>query len=216
MIMEKGLIFALSGPSGVGKGTVGTELRSKHKDIELSISATTRSPRDGEVNGREYYFISQDNFDKLIEEDAFVEYVRKFENSYGTLKSEIKRITEKGNSVLLDIEPVGALNIKKLFPEAVLIFLIPQSLADLQKRLWSRGSETLETFEKRKADHILELDLAPKYDYVVLNRTNNVEYAVNDIERIIEAEKNGIHLAEYFSENASQKIEIIKAGGRIC
>lgn len=216
MIMEKGLIIALSGPSGVGKGTVGTELRLKHKDIELSISATTRAPRGGEVNGREYYFISQDEFDKLIEEDAFVEYVWKFEKSYGTLKSEIKRITERGNSVLLDIEPIGALNIKKLFPEAVLIFLIPQSLADLQERLWNRGSETPETFEKRKADHILELELAPKYDYVVLNRTNNVEYAVYDIEKIIEAEKKGVHLAEYFSENASHKIEIIKAGGRIC
>lgn len=210
------MILALSGPSGVGKGTVSVDLRSKHKDIELSISATTRLPRDEEVNGREYYFISQEEFDKLIDEDAFVEYVRKFMKSYGTLKSEIKRITENGNSVLLDIEPIGALNIKKIYPEAILIFLIPESLSDLRDRLWARGSETTETFEIRKADHILELELAPQYDYVVLNRTNNISSAVEIVEKIIEAEKQGIHLSEYSSENVSEKIEILKAGGRIC
>lgn len=214
--MEKGLIVALSGPSGVGKGTVSIDLRAKHKDIELSISATTRLPREGEEDGREYYFISQDEFDKLVEENAFVEYVRKFKKSYGTLKSELKRITEKGNSVLLDIEPIGALNIKKIFPETVLIFLIPQSLEDLRNRLWLRGSETPETFETRKADHILELELAPKYDYVVLNRTDNVESAIKDVEKIIDAELKGIHLKEYSSENAYEKIEILKAGGTLC
>ncbi len=214
--MDKGLILALSGPSGVGKGTVSIDLRSKHKDIELSISATTRDPRAGEVNGCEYYFITQDEFDKLVEEDAFVEYVRKFKKSYGTLKSEIKRITENGHSVLLDIEPIGALNIKRIFPETILIFLIPQSLSDLQERLWNRGSESVETFETRKADHILELELAPKYDYVVVNRTNHVESAVSIVEKIIDAEKKGIHLSEYSSENVSEKIEILKAGGRIC
>lgn len=210
------MILALSGPSGVGKGTVSVDIRSKHKDIELSISATTRLPRDGEEHGREYYFISQDEFDKLIDENAFVEYVRKFMKSYGTLKSEIERITENGNSVLLDIEPIGALNIKKIFPEAILIFLIPESLSDLQERLWARGSETAETFEIRKADHILELELAPKYDYVVLNRTNNISSAVEIVEKIIEAERKGMHLSEYSSENVSEKIEILKAGGRIC
>ena len=125
--MKKGLILVLSGPSGVGKGTISGEIRKHNSNIELSVSATTRLPRVNEIDGVHYYFIDQEKFDELVEANAFAEYVRKYNSSYGTLKSELERIMNKGHNVLLDIEPNGAMNIKRIYPEAVMIFLIPKS-----------------------------------------------------------------------------------------
>ncbi len=212
--MKKGIILVLSGPSGVGKGTISGAIRSKHSNIELSVSATTRSPREGEIDGVHYYFIDQAKFDALVEANEFVEYVRKYNSSYGTLKSELSRIMDGGHNVLLDIEPIGAMNIKKMYPEAVMIFVIPRSFDALKDRLWKRGSETPETFERRNADFIKELNTADQYDYIVLN--DALEDAVNAVERIVEAESNGIRCDEYIASMHLEKIEKLKKGEDIC
>ncbi len=212
--MKKGIILVLSGPSGVGKGTISGAIRSNHSNIELSVSATTRSPRNGEIDGVHYYFIDQAKFDALVENNEFVEYVRKYNSSYGTLKSELNRIMNGGHNVLLDIEPIGAMNIKKMYPEAVMIFVIPRSFDALKDRLWKRGSETPETFERRNADFIKELNTADQYDYIVLN--DALEDAVNAVEQIVEAESEGVRCEEYVASRHLEKIEKLKKGEDIC
>lgn len=212
--MKKGIILVLSGPSGVGKGTISGAIRSNHSNIELSVSATTRSPREGEIDGVHYYFIDQAKFDALVEANEFVEYVRKYNSSYGTLKTELNRIMNGGHNVLLDIEPIGAMNIKRMYPEAVMIFVIPRSFDALKERLWKRGSETPETFERRNADFIKELNTADQYDYIVLN--DALDDAVNAVERIVEAESNGVRCDEYIASKHLEKIEKLKKGEDIC
>lgn len=212
--MKKGIILVLSGPSGVGKGTISGAIRSNHSNIELSVSATTRLPREGEIDGVHYYFIDQAKFDALVEANEFVEYVRKYNSSYGTLKSELNRIMNGGHNVLLDIEPIGAMNIKRMYPEAVMIFVIPRSFDALKDRLWKRGSETPETFERRNADFIKELNTADQYDYIVLN--DALEDAVYAVERIVEAESEGVRCEEYVASRHLEKIEKLKKGEDIC
>lgn len=212
--MKKGIILVLSGPSGVGKGTISGAIRSNHSNIELSVSATTRAPRTGEIDGVHYYFIDQSKFDALVENNEFVEYVRKYNSSYGTLKSELNRIMNGGHNVLLDIEPIGAMNIKKMYPEAVMIFVIPRSFDALKDRLWKRGSETPETFDRRNADFIKELNTADQYDYIVLN--DALEDAVNAVERIVEAESEGVRCEDYVASRHLEKIEKLKKGEEIC
>lgn len=212
--MKKGIILVLSGPSGVGKGTISGAIRSNHSNIELSVSATTRAPRNGEIDGVHYYFTDQAKFDALVEANEFVEYVRKYNSSYGTLKSELNRIMNGGHNVLLDIEPIGAMNIKRMYPEAVMIFVIPRSFDALKDRLWKRGSETPETFERRNADFIKELNTADQYDYIVLN--DALEDAVYAVERIVEAESEGVRCEEYVASRHLEKIEKLKKGEDIC
>lgn len=212
--MKKGLILVLSGPSGVGKGTISGEIRKHNSNIELSVSATTRLPRVNEIDGVHYYFIDQEKFDELVEADAFAEYVRKYNSSYGTLKSELERIMNKGHNVLLDIEPNGAMNIKRIYPEAVMIFLIPKSFDALKERLWKRGSETYETFERRNADFVKELDTADRYDYIVVN--DDLSDAVKAVENIVEAESNGNKCEEFLASKQLNKIEKLKKGDNIC
>lgn len=212
--MKKGLILVLSGPSGVGKGTISGEIRKHDTNIELSVSATTRLPRVNEIDGVHYYFIDQDKFDELVEADAFAEYVRKYNSSYGTLKSELERIMNKGHNVLLDIEPNGAMNIKRIYPDAVMIFLIPKSFDSLKERLWNRGSETYESFERRNADFIKELNTADQYDYIVVN--DDLTEAVKAVEKIVEAENNGKRCVPYVASTQLDKIEKLKKGENIC
>lgn len=212
--MKKGLILVLSGPSGVGKGTISGEIRKHNSNIELSVSATTRLPRVNEIDGVHYYFIDQEKFDELVEANAFAEYVRKYNSSYGTLKSELERIMNKGHNVLLDIEPNGAMNIKRIYPEAVMIFLIPKSFDALKERLWKRGSETYETFERRNADFVKELDTADRYDYIVVN--DDLSDAVKAVENIVEAESNGNKCEEFLASKQLNKIEKLKKGDNIC
>lgn len=212
--MKKGLFLVLSGPSGVGKGTVHKLFMSKHTDFKLSVSATTRSPRKGEVDGVHYFFMSKERFNQLVQENAFAEHVEVYGNCYGTLNSEIKRLLEGGYNVILDIEMIGALNIKKIFPEAVLIFVLPPSLEDLVQRLSGRGSETPETMKRRYSSAIGELEYAKEYDYLVINRTP--DQCVEDIEKIMK-DIEGDHLDnQYIATNNLDKIEILKTGGSLC
>ncbi len=194
--MKKGTFFVLSGPSGSGKGTVLKEVLRKSDRIVYSVSATSRSPRAGEVDGINYYFKSREEFETLIKADAFIEYTETYGNYYGTLKSEVKKAIVNGKNIILEIDPVGARNVRAHYPDAVLMFLVAPDLEVLSSRLSGRGSESAETFKIRHDAALSEMENATLYDYVVVN--DFVERAADDILAIIRAEnlrtKNSIEI----------------------
>jgi guanylate kinase len=185
--MDRGLLIVLSGPSGTGKGTVCKALLNKRPDIALSISCTTREPRTGEIHGKHYFFTSQDEFEKRIEDGDFLEYANVFSNYYGTPKSFVDETLASGKDVLLEIDVQGALKVKKNSPDGVFIFLVPPSMAELEKRIRSRGTETEEKIRERLGKADAEMQLMEKYDYVIIN--DEVSCVVKKIEDIITAEK---------------------------
>ena len=168
MSRKKGRLFVISGPSGTGKGTICAELL---KDIgnEFSVSMTTRGPREGEKDGKDYYFVSREEFLKNIEAGNFLEYATVFDNLYGTPKDMVMNRLEKGRNVLLDIDVQGGLQVKRAMPEAVLIFILPPSLAELRRRLEGRGTETAEKVEHRLGQALSEIKLIGEYDYYIVN-----------------------------------------------
>lgn len=182
----RNVLIVLSGPSGVGKGTIAKELVKRNKDISLSISCTTRQPRNGEINGREYFFVSKEEFNNRINQNDFLEYSQHFENFYGTPKSFVLDKL-KDNNVLLEIDVNGGLNVKKNFKDAVLIMLEPPTINDIVLRLKARNTETDEEISKRMERINYELSMRDKYDYVVVNDQLNV--AISQIENIIKKEK---------------------------
>ena len=194
--MKRGTFFVLSGPSGSGKGTVLQEVLRKSDRIVYSVSATSRSPRAGEVDGINYYFKSREEFETLIKADAFIEYTETYGNYYGTLKSEVEKAIENGKNIILEIDPVGARNVRAHYPDAVLMFLVALDLEVLSSRLSGRGSESAETFKIRHDAALSEMENATLYDYVVVN--DFVERAADDILAIIRAEnlrtKNSIEI----------------------
>ena len=194
--MKKGTFFVLSGPSGSGKGTVLKEVLRKSDRIVYSVSATSRSPRAGEVDGINYYFKSREEFETLIKADAFIEYTETYGNYYGTLKSEVEKAIENGKNIILEIDPVGARNVRAHYPDAVLMFLVAPDLEVLSSRLSGRGSESAETLKIRHDAALSEMENATLYDYVVVN--DFVERAADDILAIIRAEnlrtKNSIEI----------------------
>ena len=147
--MSKGLLLVISGFSGAGKGTVMKRLLELHDEYSLSISATTRKPREGEADGREYFFKTVEEFEKMIAEDALIEHAQYVGNYYGTPKAYVEEQLDKGNNVILEIEIQGAMNIKRMFPDAVLMFITPPSAAELENRLRGRGTEDEATIKAR-------------------------------------------------------------------
>ena len=194
--MKKGTFFFLFVPSGSGKGTVLQEVLRKSDRIVYSVSATSRSPRAGEVDGINYYFKSREEFETLIKADAFIEYTETYGNYYGTLKSEVEKAIVNGKNIILEIDPVGARNVRAHYPDAVLMFLVAPDLEVLSSRLSGRGSENAETFKIRHDAALSEMENATLYDYVVVN--DFVERAADDILAIIRAEnlrtKNSIEI----------------------
>lgn len=183
--MRKGLLVVVSGPSGAGKGTVCKEL-IKSINIQLSISATTRKPRKGEVNGINYFFTPKEDFIQKINDDRFLEYAKVYNNYYGTYKEYVLDEINKGKDVLLEIDIQGALKVKEKYPEGVFIFLLPPSMKELRNRIVGRGSETQESLEMRYNSALKEISYVDKYNYYVVN--DKVETAVDRIRTIIEAE----------------------------
>lgn len=187
LLMKKGTLLVLSGPSGSGKGTLVKEYMSKNKNVFVSVSATTRAPREGEVHGVNYYFLSEDEFKKKISENGFLEYAQFCENYYGTPKAEVENKLNEGMDVILEIDVQGALLVKANCPDAVLVFTAPPSYQVLRQRLIGRGTESMDVIEKRLAAAIDELKQAEKYDYVIVNNTLCV--AVEELEAVFKAEK---------------------------
>ena len=187
--MNKGLIFVISGPSGSGKGTVVKLLREMVPTLGFSVSATTRAPRPGEEDGVNYYFITREKFEDLLENGMILEHTEYSGNYYGTLKSEAERVLSEGRDIILEIEVEGALQVKKLLPEdTVTVMLIAPDKAELERRLRGRGTESDDVIKTRLARAVTEVALAEKYDYVVVNETNKSESCAEQIKSIISAE----------------------------
>lgn len=185
---REGLLLVVSGPAGVGKGTLDKALLERHQDMKLSVSATTRAPRPGEIDGVHYFFKTEEEFKAMIERNEFLEYMHVFQtNYYGTPRSFVEEQLSRGIDVILEIDVQGAIKVKKAFPNAVMIFIAPPSMVELKSRLIGRNTETLEQIEKRFATAEKEIAMLPEYEYVVTNDV--VEMAVNQMEAIITAEK---------------------------
>lgn len=180
--MKRGRLFILSGPSGVGKGTVRARLFEKIPGLVYSISCTTRSPREGEIDGVHYRFIDDAAFDSFVREGRFLEWARVHENRYGTLRADVENQLSEGRSVVLEIDVQGALQVKRKMPESVMIFIMPPSLRELEERLSGRGTEETEMVRIRLRNAESELALSGQYDYAVVN--DQVERAANELAEI--------------------------------
>ena len=184
---RKGMLLVISGPSGTGKGTLIKMLMEQDPTLVFSVSATTRAPREGEINGVHYHFVSDEKYDQLVAEGAFVEYANVHGKRYGTLRSEVYDRLERGENVVLDIDVQGALNVIATEKDKVSIFLLPPSLKELRRRLTDRGTETPEQIETRMHNAIWEISQKDKYEYKVINDDMNA--CLRTLQTIIEAER---------------------------
>lgn len=198
--MKKGLLIVISGPAGSGKGTVNAQLLQS-EGYAYSVSATTRAPRPGERDGVNYYYITREEFERRIQNGEMLEYTEYCGNYYGTPLREAQAVLESGRNLILEIEVEGALNVKRIYPDAVLIMLLPPSYAVQEQRLRDRGTETEEKILQRLERTKEELALLSHYDYVVYNRDGGVEQCVEDIRSIALAEQ----------EETAEENETVKA-----
>ena len=187
--MSKGKLLVLSGPSGVGKGTVLGELMKRRNDMCFSVSATTRKPREGEVDGVSYFFVSKERFEEMIGNNELLEYAQFVGNYYGTPRAYVEQQLEQGMNVILDIEVQGAKNIVEMIPDAVPVYMIPPCYDELERRLRGRGTETEEQIQGRLQTAKDEAKAADFYRYIIVN--DNLETAVNELDAIMTAEKIG-------------------------
>ena len=188
---KKGLMIVVSGPAGSGKGTVNAHLLDSG-DFVYSVSATTRAPRPGEIDGVNYHFVTKENFEERIAAGDMLEYTEYCGNYYGTPKSEALKVLESGKNLILEIEVEGAMNVKRAYPDAILIMLLPPSYETQESRLRGRGTETEDSVRLRLARAREEIAFADNYDYVVYNRDNADAEAAEDILAIVRAEKASV------------------------
>ncbi len=177
-------LFVISGPSGAGKGTLVARIRDRYPRLGLTVSATTREPREGEIDGKSYYFLTDEEFCRRVEAGEFVEWAHVHGHCYGTLVSEVTSKLDSGSSLVLEIDVQGAFQVKERFPDAVLVFIMPPSLAVLKQRLSDRGTETDESLTLRMANAEREMALANRYDDVVVN--DDLERATGELLGVIE------------------------------
>lgn len=181
--MKRGKIFVITAPSGTGKTTIIKKILPHLKNVSFSISATTRKQRPGEIDGVDYFFISKEKFEEEIKNDAFVEWQNFYDNYYGTHKKIIEETIAQGRNILLDVEVKGALNLKEIFPESTLIFILPPSIEELEKRLGTRNTENEKDLQKRIQRAKMELSHKDKFDYFVPN--DNLENASEELKSLI-------------------------------
>jgi len=195
LLKPKGILLVVSGAAGTGKGTVNALLMKEHEDFVYSVSATTRPPRPGEVDGREYHFISKEQFEEHIRNDAVIEYTEYCGNYYGTLKSELKKLDE-GKNLILEIEVEGAMNIKRLFPDSVTVFILPPDYTTLRNRLVNRGTNAADDIENRMQKALREFATVKSYDYAVVNHDGQAKEAADAIDEIVKSEQHRVSRTE--------------------
>ncbi len=183
---KKGILIVVSGFSGAGKGTLMNRLTTKYDNYVLSVSATTREPRPGELEGKDYFFKTETEFEKMIAKDELIEYAKYVDHFYGTPKSNVEEQLDAGRDVILEIELQGALKVKEKYPDALLLFVLPPTIAELKNRLIKRGTESLEVIQNRLDRAKEEVDYLEQYDYLVVN--DDLETCVDEIHGIIQAE----------------------------
>ena len=210
--MSKGVLTVVSGFSGAGKGTVMKRLIQKYDDYALSISVTTRKPREGERDGIEYFFKTKEEVETMIENDEFLEYARYVDNYYGTPRFYVEEMLAKGKNVILEIEIQGAMQIKAKNPEAVLVFVTPPSFEELRNRLVGRGTETADVIESRLKRASEEAEGMPSYDYILVN--DQVEDCVDRLHQIILSERAKAQRNEEFINTIRQEARIFMKGDK--
>ena len=205
---EMGSLIVVSGPSGCGKYTVIKKLTELNNNVHVSVSCTTRQPRVGEQDGKDYYFISKEEFEKKIESGEFLEYAEYVGNYYGTLKSTIQEKLESGIDVVLEIEIQGALKVKKALPDTIFIFLLPPTMRELKKRLENRGTETKEKVLNRFRQAYNEINEITQYNYVVIN--DEVEKAATKMNAILLSERCRVdRIEDVFLKNMEEEMHQI-------
>jgi guanylate kinase len=186
MKQPEGILLVISGPSGAGKGTICQGLLTERKDMAYSVSCTTRQPRKGEVDGVNYFFKTRDAFEDMIRNNGLLEHADVYGNYYGTPRDYVLAQLAKGKDVVLEIDPQGALQVKKSYPDGVFVFIVPPSLDELSKRIYKRGTDAIDVIKRRLSSAANELAYASKYDYIVVN--DEVDKAVKKVSNIINAE----------------------------
>lgn len=185
---REGLLLVVSGPAGVGKGTIDRVLLERNPNMRLSVSATTRAPRPGEIDGVHYFFISDEKFQQMVSNGEFLEYVHVFNmDYYGTPRSFVEEEIALGHDVLLEIDVQGAMRVRETYPDAVLVFIAPPSMGKLKSRLVGRGTETPEAIERRFETAFSEMEYMKQYDYIVVNDV--LDIAIGHVEHILDAER---------------------------
>ncbi|MDO4313508.1 MAG: guanylate kinase [Eubacteriales bacterium] len=202
---SQGILIVVSGFSGSGKGTIMKELLKKYDNYALSISATTRQPREGETDGREYFFKTREEFEKMIAKEELIEYAKYVNNYYGTPRAYVEEQLAAGRDVILEIEIQGALKVKERFPETLLLFVTPPSAEELRRRLIGRGTESMEVIEARLKRAAEEADGMESYDYFVVNDV--LETCVEDVHRIIRAEHSKSCRNKAFAEQIKRELK---------
>ena len=204
---ERGILAVVSGFSGAGKGTIMKGLMNRYDNYALSISATTREPREGEVHGREYFFVSEEEFEDMIREDRLIEYARYVDHYYGTPKDYVMSQMEAGKDVILEIEIQGALKVKEKFPETLLIFVAPPSAEELKRRLVNRGTETADVIDARMKRACEEAEQMDRCDYLLIN--DEIDRCVEELNSLIQGQHRRMTLQEGFVSQMKQELKNI-------
>jgi len=210
MMSRKGILVVLSGFSGSGKGTIVNRLLEKYDNYALSISATTRKPREGETEGISYFFKTREEFERMIKQDAFIEYAKYVNNYYGTPKNYVKQNLKAGKDVILEIEIQGAMKVKEKYPDTVLMFVTPPDTATLKERLLCRGTETEEKIHSRLLRAVEESNGIEDYDYLIIN--NELEACVDEMHAIIQCEHDKVKRNTAFIETIKRDLKTMSKG----
>ncbi|MCC8066971.1 MAG: guanylate kinase [Clostridiales bacterium] len=211
---RKGILIVVSGYSGVGKGTLMKALTTRYGQYALSISATTRQPREGEADGREYFFKTREEFEALIEQDRLIEYASFCDNYYGTPKDYVEEQLEQGRDVILEIEQQGALKVKEKNPDILMLFVMPPDTDTLVKRLRGRGTEPEEIIQQRLTQAVEESKHVDQYDYMIVN--DDLDRAVEELHHLIESQHNMIKRNLDFTNQIREGLEFLASRSREC